>query len=74
MFDDYDNYLYILNTMNTRHPLEVPEIKELYDKYNELFPDYPLSDNFFFDNNEYEVMEKLKTAIGLNAPIRTWTR
>ena len=74
MFDDYNNFLYYLNTMDNRHPLENNEIKALYDKYNELFPDYPLNDSFFLDNNEYEVMEKLKTAISLNAPIRTWTR
>ena len=53
--------------------LEDSEIEDLFNKYNEMFPDYPLDDSFFEDTDEEEIVERLENAINLNEPIaRGW--
>ena len=71
---DWYDLLYIWGVTTERSPFNVAEIKKLYDEYNYMFPDYPLDDSFFEDNNEDEIMRRLKRAIKDQEPIERWTR
>ncbi len=68
MDPDFLEYLYVTGELNKDDSLGNPDINELYNAYNSMFPDYPLDNDFFFNSYD-EQIRLLNEAINSNSPI-----
>ncbi len=68
MDDDFLAYLYVTGELDKDDSLANNDIKELYDIYNSMFPNYPIDNNFFFKSH-YDQKRLLSEAINNNEPI-----
>lgn len=68
MDPEFLEYLYVTGELDKDDALSNPDIKELYNIYNSMFPNYPL-DNDFFSNPMNDQIELLSEAINSNSPI-----
>ena len=73
MDKDFLEYLYVTGELDKDDSLANPNINSLYNEYNNMFPDYPL-DNDFFSNTIDEQICLLSEAIENNEPIRNKRR
>ena len=73
MDKDFLEYLYVTGELDKDTSLSNKDIRELYNEYNNMFPDYPL-DNDFFSNTIDEQICLLSEAIENNEPIRNKRR
>ena len=68
MDNDFLEYLYVTGELNKDDSLANPDINSLYNEYNNMFPDYPLDNDFFFKTID-EQIGLLEEAINNNEPI-----
>ena len=68
MDKDFLEYLYVTGELNKIDSLMDMDINELYEYYNELFPNYPLDNDFFFLSKD-EQINALEEAISCERPI-----
>ena len=73
MDSDFLEYLYVTGELNKEDSLGNPDINELYNIYNSMFPSYPLDNDFFFNTLE-EQIRLLSEAINNNEPIKNKRR
>ena len=68
MDKDFLEYLYVTGELNKDDSLANPDINSLYNEYNNMFPDNPLDNDFFFNTIEDQI-SLLEEAINNNEPI-----
>lgn len=68
MDNDFLEYLYVTGELNKDDSLSNKDIRELYNEYNSMFPNYPLNNDFFFNTID-EQISLLEEAINNNEPI-----
>ena len=68
MDNDFLEYLYVTGELNKDDSLANPDINSLYNEYNNMFPDNPLDNDFFFNTIEDQI-SLLEEAINNNEPI-----
>ena len=72
--DDWLNYLYIMGAITNEDRIGDSRLKDLVFKYNSMFPENPLYEDFFFDNTQEEQIRRLSEAINNYEPINGLTR
>ena len=72
--DEWLNYLYVMGALTDEDQMGDPRLKNLVYEYNSMFPENPLSEDFFFDNTTEIIIEKLSDAIINYQPIKSRTR
>ena len=68
--DEWLNYLYVMGALTDEDQMGDSRIKNLVYEYNNMFPENPLSESFFFDNTLDEQVAKLSYAISNYEPIK----
>ena len=68
-----DPDLYVTGELDKEDSLANSDINELYNIYNNMFPDYPLDNDFFFNSYD-EQIRLLSEAIENNEPIKNKRR
>jgi len=59
-----------MGVLNDEDQIGDTRIKNLVYEYNKMFPEYPLSEDFFFDNTPDEQVNRLSDAINNYEPIK----
>lgn len=72
--DEWLEFLYVMGALNEDDSIGNSKIKDLVYKYNSMFPEYPLEEDFFFDNTQDEQIRKLSDAINEFKPIKNRIR
>jgi hypothetical protein len=67
--DEWFEYLYIMGALTEDDYRGNSMLKSLVYEYNNRFPNWPLEEDFFFDNTQEEQMQSLLNAIRTNEPI-----
>ena len=68
MEKDFLEYLYVSGELDKDDSLSNLTIKGLYDKYNMMFPNYPLDNEFFMLPQDEQII-LLEEAINNGSPI-----
>ena len=71
---DWYDLLYVWGVTTEDNPMNVAEIIKLYKKYNEMFPDNQIDEEYVKSFSSDEIMEKLSKAIRNNEPIIMYYR
>ena len=73
MDPDFLEFLYVTGELNKSDSLANSDINELYNIYNNMFPNYPLDNDFFFNSMD-EQIRLLSEAINNFEPIKNKRR
>ena len=67
-WNEFFEYLYVSGELDKDTSLSNKDVRELYNEYNRMFPNYPLDNDFFFKTID-EQIGLLEEAINNNEPI-----
>ena len=71
---DWYDLLYVWGVTTEDDPMNVAEIIKLYEKYNNMFPDDQIDEDYVRSYSSDEIMKILNDAIRNNEPINRYHR